>query len=80
MYDEIPVGPTGEFPDGKMRDDDDGELRIAIGTHRGNVVFELGAGTKWFACDPATARQIAATIFNKAADIDGKGPRLEFLS
>lgn len=77
MYDNIPTGPTGQYPEGKLTGDDQGELQIAIGHKKGVVWIELGTPTKWLACPPALARQLAAHLFNHAHAVDGKGPLLE---
>lgn len=63
------LGPTGKHPDGKLKDDDDGELMIAIGTNSGNVEIQFGTYINWLAMDPKRARQFAAAIIAHANDI-----------
>jgi hypothetical protein len=72
MHDDIPLGATGRFPEGKNRDDDEGELRYAVGPDRkGNVVVDFGKPTVWVAFPPADARALALVLLKHAAAIDG---------
>lgn len=75
-----PIGPTGQFPDGKLRPDDDGELAIAIGHQKrnGQVFLEFNTPVRWTAMSPAAARGLAALLMNHAHAVDGKGPNFEF--
>lgn len=63
------IGATGEFPDGKLRPDDEGELRVAIAASKGNVVIAFGKEVEWLALDPDQAIHIAAMILQKAHEI-----------
>lgn len=54
---ESQVGPTGEYPDGKISEDDGGELRIAVSLdrERGLVNMDFGTMIKWFSMSPLDA-------------------------
>lgn len=68
------IGATGEFPDGKLTADDEGELRVAIAAKAGNVVIAFGKQVEWLALDPDQAISIAGMILSKANDIkSGRG-------
>jgi hypothetical protein len=63
----IKLGATGEHPEGKLKDDDDGEIRIAIGHTPGKVVMDFGEKPiKWIGFNPVQARQIAMTLMEHA--------------
>lgn len=64
------VGPTGKFPDGKIRDDDNGELRIAIGKLNGEVFVQLGTPTEWISGPPEWARGLAALLIKRADELE----------
>ena len=68
------LGKTGEFPEGKISDDDEGGIRIGIAADRdANVVrIDLGDPVAWLAWPPDPARQFAIAILRKAAELDGK--------
>jgi hypothetical protein len=40
-------GPTGEFPDGQLNEDDEGELRIAVRHEPGVVILDFGKPVAW---------------------------------
>lgn len=66
----VKVGPTGEYPEGKMNAEDEGELRIAIGAQDGKVMVVFGAKVTWFAMSLGVARGVAQAILDKAEEIE----------
>lgn len=68
--DIAPLGATGRFPAGKLTPDDEGEIRIAIGSREGKVVIDFGKPTAWIGFDPTQARDIAACLIKHADEID----------
>lgn len=74
MSDEKPkLGPTGYFPEGKLNDDDDGEIVFSIGTKDGRVVMEFGTSTKWVAMGPGQALVLADALKTKALELIRQG-------
>ena len=67
-------GPTGKFPDGKISEDDDGELNIAIAADKkdGVVIMDFGKPTAWIALKPRDVYGLAEIMVNKAKEIEGK--------
>lgn len=65
------LGATGQFPRGKLTDADEGETRIAIGTHNGAVVVDLGKPTAWIGFTPDQADEIADLLKKHAAGLRG---------
>lgn len=63
-------GPTGKFPEGKISDDDEGELVMAVGHEEGNVIVKLGIAVTWFGLPPPEARAFAAAIIAHAEEIE----------
>jgi hypothetical protein len=67
------LGPTGEHPDGKISEDDEGQIQLAVGvTKTGDVFMDFGTKVKWLAFDPGEAIDVAKMIaFNaqKAARV-----------
>jgi hypothetical protein len=66
------LGATGNYPDGKLNDDDEGEIAFAVGhTEAGKVVLDFG-GTKvaWMATTPQQARQLARVLRKHADAVD----------
>ena len=65
-------GPTGEFPDGKIREDDDGELAIAIAANKkdGIVIMYFGKPTTWIGLKPTDVYAIAYLLVEKAKEIE----------
>jgi len=64
------IGPTGEFPEGKLNPDDAGELKFAIGSHNDLVVIDFNTPVTWLALPPETAREMASHLIRHADDIE----------
>jgi hypothetical protein len=62
MADE-PFGPTGDFPRGKLRPDDEGGLNIGIAHDSdGTVIINFGTDVSWLGLPPDQAREFAKLI------------------
>ena len=66
------LGSTGDFPRGKFSQDDEGELRIAVGHKDKTVIIDFGTPTKWIGLDAAGARQLASLLQLHAADCESE--------
>jgi hypothetical protein len=53
------IGPTGEYPEGKLTPKDEGELAVRVRHLPGKVLLEFGASVKWIGMDPGQARGVA---------------------
>ena len=60
------VGKTGEFPEGKLSEDDEGEILFAISHADGKVVVNFGTPVVWFAMPPENARELARLLLEHA--------------
>jgi hypothetical protein len=60
------LGPTGAFPEGELNDDDEGEIRIAIGMQGDKVVIDFGKPTAWIGFTKEQAKQIAEMLLKHA--------------
>jgi hypothetical protein len=60
------LGLTGEFPDGKLNDSDEGGLRIAVGIEDGRVVMTFGTPVAWIGASPQDAADLATLIIVNA--------------
>lgn len=63
----IKLGATGKFPRGRLTEEDEGELQMAVAHRDGNIVLDFGKPVVWIGSSPKEARQIAA-LFIKHAD------------
>jgi hypothetical protein len=59
-------GPTGDFPLGKLNQDDEGGIQIAIGSESGKVRLDFGEPTAWVAMTPDEALALASVIVKHA--------------
>lgn len=66
------LGPTGKFPRGKLTENDEGELRIAVGSRNGAVVMDFGKPTSWIGFTPEQADQIADSLREHARSLRGE--------
>lgn len=69
LCDGEPLGATGQFPAGKLRDDDEGGLRMAVGVVQDQVIVDFGKPVAWFALPASVAKTLAVSILQKAETI-----------
>lgn len=64
MIDTPKVGATGEFPDGKINKEDEGELQISVGFDPDTklVRLEFGKPVAWLAMKPEDAVNLGQTL------------------
>lgn len=60
------LGATGNFPDGKITDDDEGEIRIGITEKDGIVIVDFCKPLSWIGFTKEQALQIAQTLIELA--------------
>lgn len=64
--DDPKLGATGNFPRGKLNEDDEGELRLSVGRKDGTVCIEFGKPVHWFGMPPTEAVQLAKLLLHHA--------------
>jgi hypothetical protein len=67
-------GPTGRYPQGKLRADDCGELNVAMAADRAQQLVYINFATPviWIAASPEDCRAFAAGLIRKADEVEGK--------
>jgi hypothetical protein len=63
------LGATGEFPDGKLNDDDEGELRLMISKEGDNVRIDFGKPISWLALPKEDALTFANLLIKRAEEL-----------
>ena len=61
-------GPTGLFPEGKLTEDDQGEIAMAVGHKDGKVIIEFGTPVAWVGMNPIQAKQLAMDLLTHATE------------
>ena len=61
-----PLGPVGEYPDGKLGPTDSGALVMAVSVDHGRVVVDFGTQVTWLAWSPDEAEGFANAILKVA--------------
>jgi hypothetical protein len=61
-WNKRPFGATGDHPQGKINDEDQGGLRMGIGVVDGIIRLEFGKPVAWMGLDKATALALADNI------------------
>lgn len=64
-----PVGATGQFPQGKMHDSDEGELRLAVTTTDGKVVMDFGKQVVWIGFDGPQAVSLGELLIKHGKNL-----------
>lgn len=60
------LGATGNFPEPKITDDDEGEIRIGITEKDGVVVIDFGKLISWIGFTKEQAKQIGQLLIDRA--------------
>ena len=60
------VGETGDFPEGKLTDHDEGGLVFALGVVNGRVVLHFGKSVAWVGMNSTQARELAGLLEHRA--------------
>lgn len=63
------LGATGKFPDGKLHEDDEGEITMAIGIHEGKVIIDFGKPVHWLGLPKEDALALAEMITKRANEL-----------
>lgn len=58
LRNELGLGSTGNFPDGKISEDDEGELKFAVLTRNNNVMIIFGKPVEWLDLPTDTAKEL----------------------
>lgn len=65
------LGETGRFPRGRLTDDDEGEVRFAVGiTLDRTIVLDFGKPVKWLGMAPNDARKLGYMLLHKADEAE----------
>ena len=61
-----PIGPTNDYPRGKLNNEDEGGLITGVSHDKGNVIINFGKPVAWVAFPPEMAFQFARSIATHA--------------
>jgi len=70
------LGATGEFPEGKLTEHDEGEIVFRVGSHQGKVVIEFGTPVAWLGMTPQQALRLAGLLERHVNRLLGPSPGL----
>jgi len=63
------LGATGKFPQGKLNEDDEGELQIGVAKDaEGKIIINFGKPVAWIGLDAQSALGFAKTIIKKLVE------------
>jgi len=66
---EVELGPTGDYPRGKLNETDEGGLNVGITVDEGVVKVIFNKPTAWVGLDKASALAFAETIKRRADEL-----------
>lgn len=66
------LGATGQFPRGKLNNNDEGELAIGIAIKDRTIIIDFGKQVAWLGLDANTAEMLANNLIEKANQIRSK--------
>lgn len=65
------IGPTGEYPEGKLNDTDEGALVVGVGIRDGKVIIDFGTPVAWLGMRPDDAIDFARQLIETANKVKG---------
>lgn len=73
LLDFAEAGPTGRFPRGKLNENDEGEIQIAIAVDKAKqvVIIDFGKPTTWIGFTADQASDLADLILKKSWELRG---------
>lgn len=66
------LGATGLFPQGKLDESDEGELKLGVAHTPEKVILNFGKPIAWIGFDPSQAREIGRLLVHHANEIERK--------
>lgn len=63
-------GATGKFPDGKLTENDEGELFFGVTAYHGQVILNFGKPVQSCGFSPTQARELALALRKRANEIE----------
>lgn len=66
------IGATGNFPEGKLNEADEGELSMAVAIRDGKVIVDFGKPVVWFGMDAKQATGLGRLLIEKANDLKNR--------
>ena len=67
------LGATNLFPEGKLNDNDEGQLKFAVAIYEGKVVINFNTPTAWIGFDGEQAISLGQLLIKKGEKVLGKG-------
>lgn len=69
MAEENDLGSTNNFPEGKLTENDEGEIKLAVGITNGKIIMNFGEPVSWIGFNADQAIDIAIALLSQAAKI-----------
>lgn len=63
------IGPTGEFPAGKLTADDQGGLNVGVAVYNGKIIIKFGIPIEWFGMDADMAEALGEKLIELAGQL-----------
>jgi hypothetical protein len=67
---ELHFGPTGQFPEGKLTSNDEGQIAFGVAIYHGKVIVNFGTPIASLGLSPQEARQLALVLRQRANEIE----------
>lgn len=63
---DLKPGATGRFPQGKLKEDDEGELAVGLAVLNGKLILNFGKSIGWIGMSKQEAEVFANALLEKA--------------
>jgi hypothetical protein len=62
-------GATGQFPEEKLTQNDEGEIQFGVSTYKHEVIINFGTPVKWIGFNKELAHKLADSIHRHADEL-----------
>ena len=69
---ELGLGATGQFPEGKLADHDEGQIQFAVAIYKGKVVMNFGKPVASLGMTHKQAHDLARLLLKQAGKLKAK--------
>ena len=68
----VKLGKTGDYPNGKLNDNDEGALILSLFIKNGTIILDFGTKMSWLAVKKEDAYKLGNALIESAKELEGR--------